>query len=126
RAARRAAAENPKSTMVAFAGSIEAITAKHVAQAAREYDDVALAVMHEAGSWLGIALSNIANLFDPQTIVLGGGVARAGEIFLGVARDRLVSMTGAQRRRPMRLDVTALGRDAGILGAAALAFDEAR
>jgi glucokinase len=126
RAARRAARENPKSTMVAFAGSSEAITAKHVAQAAREYDEVALSIMREAGSWLGIGLSNIANLFDPQAIVLGGSVTKAGETFLGVARDRLATMTTAQRRRPMRLDVTGLGSDAAILGAAALAFDEAK
>jgi glucokinase len=125
RSARRAAQENPKSTMAKFAGSVDAITAKHVAQAASEYDEVALDVMHEAGRWLGIGLSNIANLFDPETIVLGGGVIKAGESFLGVARDTLVAMTAAQRRRPMRLDVTALGSDAGIIGAAALALDEA-
>lgn len=125
RAARRRAEGNPNTTLVAFAGSVDAITAKHVAQAAREYDEVALGVMREAGHWLGIGLSNIANLFDPQTIVLGGGVVKAGETFLGVARDTFVAMTAAQRRRPMRLDVTALGSDAGIIGAAALAFDEA-
>jgi glucokinase len=125
RAARRVAHENPKSTMTTFAGSVEAITAKHVSQAAREYDEVALEVMHEAGRWLGIGLSNIANLFDPQTIVLGGGVIKAGESFLGRARDTLAAMTAAQRRRPMRLDVTTLGSDAGIIGAAALALHEA-
>jgi glucokinase len=125
RAARRAAEGNPESTLVAFAGSVDAITARHVAQAAREYDEVALGVLRDAGRWLGIGLSNIANLFDPQTIVLGGAVVKAGDPFLGVARDTFVAMTTSQRRRPMRLDVTALGSDAGIIGAAALAFDEA-
>jgi predicted NBD/HSP70 family sugar kinase len=57
--------------------------------------------------------------------VLGGSVAKAGETFLGMARDTLVAMTGAQRRRPLRLDVTELGGDVGIIGAAALAFHEA-
>jgi glucokinase len=125
RVARRAAEGNPTTTMIDMAGSVEAITAEHVAKAAREYDELALTIMREAGGWLGVGLSNIANLFDPQSIVLGGGVVKAGEAFLGVARDKLVAMTGAQRRRPMRLDVTALGRDAGIVGAAALAFHEA-
>jgi len=125
RAARRAAEDNPTSTMIAMAGSVDAITAEHAAKAAREYDEIALQIMHEAGRWLGIALSNIANLFDPQTIVLGGSVAKAGETFLGMARDTLVAMTGAQRRRPLRLDVTELGGDVGIIGAAALAFHEA-
>jgi glucokinase len=125
RAARRAAQDDPRTTLVGFAGSLDAITARHVSQAAREYDEVALGVMRDAGRWLGIGLSNIANLFDPQTIVLGGGVIKAGESFLGVARDTLAAMTAAQRRRPMRLDVTTLGSDAGIVGAAALALDEA-
>jgi glucokinase len=126
RAARRAAEGNPTTTMIAMAGSVEAITAEHAAKAAREYDELALSIMREAGRWLGVGLSNIANLFDPQSIVLGGGVVKAGEAFLGVARDKLVAMTGAQRRRPMRLDVTVLGSDAGIVGAAALAFHEAK
>jgi glucokinase len=126
RVARRAAEGNPTTTMIDIAGSVEAITAEHVAKAAREYDELALTILREAGVWLGVGLSNIANLFDPQSIVLGGGVVKAGEAFLGVARDKLVAMTGAQRRRPMRLDVTALGSDAGIVGAAALAFHEAK
>lgn len=125
RAAQRAARANPTSTMIAVAGSVDAITAEHASKAAREYDEVALMVMRDAGRWLGLGLSNLANLFDPQSIVLGGSVAKAGEAFLGVARDTLVAMTAAQRRRPMRLDVTTLGSDVGIVGAAALAFDEA-
>ena len=126
RAARRAAEEHPTTTMISFAGSPDAITAEHVAKAAREYDEVALELMRNAGRSLGIGLSNLANLFDPETIVLGGSVAKAGEAFLGVARDTLVAMTAAQKRRPMRLDITGLKHDAGIVGAAALAFDEAR
>ena len=114
------------SAILDFAGTIEAITAKHVAQAARQYDEVARRVMRRAGTALGVCLSNVANLFDPEVIVVGGGVARAGEPYLGPARDELVRRSNEQRRRPMRLDVTTLGSDAGILGAAALAFDARR
>lgn len=126
RAGRAAAARNPTTSMINFAGSVDNITAEDVARAAREFDEEARLIMHEAGRALGIALSNIANIFDPQTIVLTGSVVRSGEPFLGAARDQLVLMTNAQRRRPMRLDVTQLGNDAGIIGAAALGFDEAR
>jgi len=58
-------------------------------------------------------------------IVLGGGVVRAGEPFLGPARDEIARMTQAQRRRPLRIVIAALGGDAGIIGAAALALAEA-
>ncbi|MGH2735120.1 MAG: ROK family protein, partial [Actinomycetota bacterium] len=125
RIARAVAEGEPSSSMVSFAGSIDSITAEHVAKAAREYDQAARDLLREAGRWLGIGLSNVANLFDPDTIVLSGSVVKAGEPFLGPARDTLAAMTNAQRRRPMRLDVTTLGAEAGIIGAAALAFDEA-
>lgn len=123
RMAREAAASDPDSTMVVFAGDAEAITAEHVARAARELDETARSVLRHAGLMLGAVLSNVANLFDPEVIVLAGGVTRAGEPLLGPARDELVRRTGAQRRRPMRLDVSTLGGDAGILGAAALVLE---
>ena len=124
RRARVAVAEDEGSSILSFAGSIDAITAQDVAKAAREYDEVARRVLAEAGRMLGLGLANVVNIFDPEVIVLGGGAVRAGEAFLGAARDELARRTGAQRRRPMRLDVTSLGSDAGIMGAAALAFDE--
>lgn len=123
RLGREAVADDPNSSILAFAGSVEAITGKHVAQAAREYDETAREVLRRAGRALGVGLSNVVNLFDPEVIVLGGSAVLAGEPFLGPARDQLHKMTTAQRRRPMRVDVTALGGDAGLLGAAALAFD---
>ena len=122
----QAVQEDPNSSIIAFSGSLDGITAEHVAKAARQLDEPARAVMREAGRYLGIGMSNVANLFDPEIIVLTGGVLRAGEPFLGPARDTLVAMTDAQRRRPMRLDKSSLDRDTGILGAAALAFDEAK
>jgi glucokinase len=100
------------------------ISAKRIAQAAADYDELALAVLRHAGRMLGIGLSNVVNLFDPEVIVLAGSVMRAGEPFLGAARDELHRMTSAQRRRPQRVDATSLGQDGGVIGAAALAIDE--
>jgi glucokinase len=125
RMAREAVRRDPSSSILDFAGSIDDITGEHVGKAARERDEAARDVLRRAGGYLGIGLSNIANLFDPAVIVLGGGLVAAGEPYLGAARDRMFAMTTAQRRRPMRLDVTTLGNAVGIIGAAALAFDEA-
>lgn len=122
RMGREAAEADPESSMVAFAGSIEKITSLHVARAAREYDQTALGVLRRAGYSLAVGMSNAANLFDPEVIVLGGSVVAAGEPYLGPARDRFAQMTAAQRRRPIRLDVSTLGNDAGLMGAAALAL----
>lgn len=123
RMGREAVEKDPDSSILSFAGTKMAIAGRHVAQAAREYDETAREVLRRAGRALGIGLSNIVNIFDPEVIVLGGSVIGAGEPFLGPARDQLNSMLTAQRRRPVRLDVTSLGNDAGVVGAAALAMD---
>lgn len=123
RAAREAVATDPDSSILAFAGTSERITAEHVGRAAREYDETARTVLRAAGKMLGLALSNVANLFDPEVIVLAGGVTSIGEPLLGPARDELSRCTTAQRRRPMRLDVSTLGDDVGIIGAAALVLE---
>lgn len=122
--ARKAVEDDPSSTILSFAGSVDEITSEHVAKAAREYDQTAREVLRRSGKALGLGLANVANLFDPEVIVLGGGVVAAGEPYLGPVRDELSARMTAQRRRPMRLDVTSLRKDAGVLGAAALALDE--
>jgi glucokinase len=122
--AREALAEDLASSILDHATSIAEVTAADVSRAAHEYDETACTVLRRAGRALAIGLSNIANLFDPEVIVLGGGVVRAGEPFLGPARDEIARMTQAQRRRPLRIVIAALGGDAGIIGAASLALAE--
>lgn len=122
RMARAALADDPDSAILSFASSLEAVTSLEVAQAAHLLDETACSVLRRAGRSLALGLSNVVNIFDPEVIVLGGSAVRAGEPFLGPCRDELARLTQAQRRRPQRLVVTSLGGDAGIVGAAALAF----
>jgi glucokinase len=124
RLAHLALGADPDSAITAFAGPGGEVTGESVSKAAREYDQTARDVLRKAGTALGIGLSNVANVFDPELIVLGGSVVNAGEPYLGAARDQLARMTKAQRRRAMRLDVARLGGDAGVVGAAALAWTE--
>lgn len=124
RMARAAAADDPDTLMISLAGSVDRIEGFHVAAAASQHDEAASRVLRAAGRSLALGLSNVVNLFDPEIIVLGGSVVEAGEPYLGVARDELARMTTAQRRRPVRVDLAALGNDAGIVGAAALALHE--
>jgi glucokinase len=116
----REAVAGRESSILSFSGSVEAISGEHVARAARQMDEVAREVLRLAGTMLGIGLSNVVNIFEPSAIVLGGSVVAAGEPYLGPARDTLGRMLTAQKRRPVRLDVTSLGGDAGLLGAAML------
>ncbi len=113
-----------KSSKIRGSGDEGLITGPDVTAAAAEGDEVALEVLAAAGRFLGIGLSNIANLFDPEIIVLGGGLVDAGEPYLSPARTTFADMTSAQHRRTLRVETGSLGNDAGIAGAAALAFDE--
>lgn len=124
RMARAAAGEDRETLMIELAGSVDRIEGPHVSMAAAQHDETASRVLRRAGRALALGLSNVVNLFDPEIIVLGGGAVHAGEPYLGVARDELARMTTAQRRRPARVDLAALGNDAGIVGAAALALHE--
>lgn len=125
RMARAAVADDPDSSILDFAGSVEGITGLDVTKAAREMDETARKVLRRAGTYLGIGMSNLANLFDPEVIVLSGSVVGAGEPYLGPARDTLAEMSASQKRRPMRVVLSMLDFDAGIVGAAQLAFDKA-
>lgn len=124
REGRAAAEKDPQSSILTFAGSLDAITAEHVGRAARQFDETAREVLRNAGTMLGVALANVVNIFDPEVIVLAGGLIRSGEPMLGSARDELGKRMADQRRRPVRLDVTTLGKDMGIIGAAALALTD--
>ena len=96
------------------------IDGKAVTVAAQEGDETAIGVFDLVGSRLGVALASFANIFEPEVIVIGGGVIAAGELLLAPARRELE----ARALRPMnRTPVVPaeLGEDAGMIGAAAMA-----
>ena len=97
----------------------EPLTAKAVLDAARGGDPVARQVAEEAGTVLGLALSWAACLLDPELILLGGGVARAGDVLLDPVRAQY-RRSVFHRARETEFALAALGNDAGIYGAARL------
>jgi glucokinase len=101
----------------------QAVDGKAVTVAAQQGDETAIGVFELVGSRLGVALASYANIFEPETIVIGGGVIAAGDLLLDPARRELE----ARALRPMnRTPVVEaeLGEDAGMIGAAALARTE--
>lgn len=125
REGRAAAQAHPDSALGRRLAAGEEVDGAAVTAAATEGDQVARDVVALIGRRLGVALSSLANIFEPDVIVVGGGAMAAGELLLEPAREEL-------RRRalpPMdRTPVVAaeLGPDAGMIGAAAMALDEAR
>jgi len=103
-------------------GDPERVTAKLVAEAASQGDVEAQEVLAEAMHYLGIGMANLVNLFNPQLIVIGGGLTNIGEMLFGPVQraiDRRALPTLAQGVRVVRAE---LGDNAGVLGAAAVAL----
>lgn len=99
----------------------ESITARDVFDAAAQDDALARTVVDEAGYALGVGLANIVNIFNPELIVLGGGLARGQDEYvehgISVARERAFKL----QNRTVRFEVTELGDDNGLRGALLLA-----
>ena len=124
RDAREVAVESPVAAerMVSLAGSIEALDGPVVTAAAEAGDPAALSIFTTMGRWLGRGLANLAAVLDPSVFVIGGGVSVAGDLLLRPAREEFAhSLTGRGFRPVARIEVAALGPDAGLVGAADLA-----
>jgi glucokinase len=106
----------------AVAGGVE-LDGKEVTDAALDGDPVAVQVLEKVGRRLGVALASLANIFDPDVIVIGGGVIAAGDLLVAPARAEL-----AVRALPPMNDTpvvaAVLGPDAGMVGAATMAMLE--
>jgi len=100
-------------------GDSEAITAMHVAQAAAAGDELAQSVLDEAARMLGTGLGAAVNLMNPEKIVLGGGVTKAGERWWRIVRETARAYILPQAR--LEIAPAALSDDAPLWGASALA-----
>ena len=119
REGRIAAQSHPDS---ALAKAVEAgeLSGRTVTDAAKDGDEAARAVVATAGRHLGVAFSSYANIFDPDVIVIGGGVSAVGDLLLDPAREELRSRALPPMNQT-EVRPAELGGDAGMIGAAAMA-----
>jgi glucokinase len=99
------------------------ISPRVLGAAADAQDAVAQAILADAGTLLGIACASIVNAFNPEIVVIGGGVAGCGEHLLGPARDTLAARAMPHPGAIAKLVPAELGPDGAALGAAYLALD---
>lgn len=97
------------------------ITAKDVFDSARNGDETSLLTVNNTAMHLGLALANIANTLNPEKIVLGGGVSRAGDILLKPVIANFIKFAFPGVKESTVIDIATLGNDAGVIGAAWLA-----
>jgi glucokinase len=103
-------------------GDADKIIGPYVTAAAHEGDELAIDLLAELGRWIGEGAASVAALLDPAMVVVGGGVAAAGDLLLVPARKGFADQLSARGHRPeATIVVAAMGNDAGIVGAADLA-----
>jgi glucokinase len=121
--ARRAASENPDSALARAQTEGYELTGPLVTELAHDGDPVAVGVLELIGTRLGVAISSFVNIFNPQVVVIGGGVMAAGDLLLEPARATVAARALGPAREGVRILPAALGTEAGMIGAAALAYD---
>ncbi|PWH13750.1 MAG: hypothetical protein DDG60_09815 [Anaerolineae bacterium] len=113
----REAIRQGKRTLLSGLGPLEEITARDVASAARRGDLVAQQIISRAGSYLGIAIAGLVNLFNPRMIVVGGGVAQIGDLLLQPIRDTVARRSLQASARTVKINTAVLRRHSSAVGA---------
>lgn len=96
------------------------LTPALIAQEAQKGDQVALEVFEETGYYVGLCVANLINILNPEMIVIGGGIAQAGELILAPIRRTAYACAIRSLSRSCRIVPADLGDNAGIFGGAAL------
>ncbi len=102
-------------------GRLNRITPEILSHAARRGDRLSKSIWKEVGEWVGIALAGIVNTYNPSRIVIGGGVAEAGEVLFQPIRRTLEKRALDIPMRGLQVVKAKLGNDAGVVGASVLA-----
>jgi glucokinase len=99
------------------------LTGREVSRLAREGDPGALGAVHELAGWLGIGLVNMTHIFDPDMIVVGGGVGELGELLIGPARAFVKENAMPPARDRVLVAPAKLGNKAGLVGGGLAAWE---
>lgn len=118
---RLAAEQGSAKRVQELAGSAEQIRGEHIRQAALEGDNEALVIVDSFARWVALGLTNLTNLLDPAMIVIGGGLASSGNVFLEPMRRWFEELLYSPQLRPHpQLVMATLAEQAGAVGAALL------
>ncbi len=119
-AVKRIEASVPTTILNFAAGSPKKVSAQSVFLAAQEGDRLAKELISQTGYYLGVGLVNLVNIFNPQLILLGGGLSRMGQLLLEPATKVVREHAHELPARAVRIELSPLGNDSTALGAVAL------
>lgn len=123
RRAREHLASGEASTLLDIAGSVDAILPQHIAQAATDGDMLCQAVWEETAAFLAIGIVNVVHSFNPDVVVLGGGITNVGELLLAPVRRAVEARVMPDYRDTFTIERAALGDTVGVMGAIGLALE---
>jgi glucokinase len=123
REALRIAGERPDSGLARELAAGRALAGPLITELAHDGDPDAIEAVELIGSRLGMALTSLVNIFNPEVVVIGGGVIAAGELLLAPARAEVARRALPPSRDFVRIVAARFGVEAGMVGAAALAYD---
>lgn len=122
RAANEAVQKGEKTSLVNY----EKVTSYEVFKEAENGDAVAQSVLNKALNYLGICVANVINSFDPEMVIIGGGVSKGGEIVFHKINEVVKERCLEAIWKNTKIVPAALGTDAGVIGAVALAIIESK
>ncbi|MBY0497616.1 MAG: ROK family protein [Cyanobacteria bacterium] len=99
-------------------GDFSKIAAADILQGARSGDGVSISVMRDTAKYIGMAVANLATMFDPEVVVLGGIIASSGDVMLDAVRAETSRKLLPQQADLVRVELSKLGDDAVAIGAA--------
>lgn len=97
--------------------SIDSLTAQDVAEAARRGDLPAQEVLKRSGTYIGIAIAGLINLFNPSSVIIGGGVAQVGDLLTAPIRQAVRERSLRASEHGVRITTAMLGRRSSLIGA---------
>jgi glucokinase len=122
RAARQRLLSGEPSSLIRLPGSPDSVTTNDIGRAALQGDPLARSVLEEAGRAIGLHLASLVHAFDPEVIVLGGGVSLIGPLFFEpIERAMRMHVMHPAYLDGLRLVASELGDEAGLIGAMILA-----
>lgn len=104
----------------------EKVTSYEVFVEAKNGDDVSRDILHRSLTYLGIGIANVVNTFDPEMIVIGGGVSKGGKIVFDKVKEVVKERALKSMVETCEIVPAGLGADAGVIGAVALAILESK
>jgi predicted NBD/HSP70 family sugar kinase len=123
RRVRQAIAVGQTSSLIEMThGNIDMVTIPLIVQAARTDDPVAINALRETGRYLGIGLVNLINAFNPEMIILGGGLSIASDLLLAEINREIASRAALWSRRAPQVLTAAHGADACVMGGIAVVY----